>query len=114
MANLIRVPFKNNVNFSVGPEDVTPYILNVQPVIPISLNEDWNLITRTIIPIITANWQESAKEAWVIPVGGGLGRIVRIGKLPPNCHLGACWNVCTPTDGPDWQLRAQIQVMFPK
>src|SRR5262245_24923135 len=52
VADLISVPFQNNFNFSAGPNDATIYVLNVQPVIPIHLTEDWNLITRTIMPII--------------------------------------------------------------
>jgi hypothetical protein len=52
IANLISVPFQNNFNFGVGPNDATQWILDVQPVIPITLNKDWNLITRTIVPII--------------------------------------------------------------
>ena len=52
VANLISVPFQNNFNFGIGPNDTTQWVLNVQPVIPISLNKDWNLITRTIVPII--------------------------------------------------------------
>ena len=52
IANMISVPFQNNFNFGIGPNKVTQWDLNVQPVIPISLNEDWNLITRTVIPII--------------------------------------------------------------
>src|SRR5262245_56800137 len=52
VAKLISVPFQNNFNFGIGPNNICQYVLNVQPVIPISLNEDWNLITRTIMPII--------------------------------------------------------------
>ena len=52
VADLISVPFQNNFNFNTGSKDATVYILNVQPVIPIKLSEDWNLITRTIMPII--------------------------------------------------------------
>jgi hypothetical protein len=52
VANLISVPFQNNFNFGIGPNDATQWVLNVQPVIPITLNKDWNLITRTIVPII--------------------------------------------------------------
>src|SRR5271157_2300164 len=52
IANLISVPFQNNFNFGIGPNDATQWILNVQPVIPITLNKDWELITRTIMPII--------------------------------------------------------------
>jgi len=43
VANLISVPFQNNFNFGLGPNDATQWILNVQPVIPITLNKDWNL-----------------------------------------------------------------------
>jgi hypothetical protein len=52
VANLISVPFQNNFNFGIDPNDATQWVLNVQPVIPITLSKDWNLITRTIIPII--------------------------------------------------------------
>jgi hypothetical protein len=39
-------------NFNTGSKDATVYILNVQPVIPIHLTHDWNLIRRTIMPIM--------------------------------------------------------------
>jgi hypothetical protein len=52
VADLISVPFQNNFNFDAGPNDATIYNLNVQPVIPLKLTEDWNLITRIITPII--------------------------------------------------------------
>ena len=54
IAALISVPFQNNFDFGLGPSnDGFRYTLNVQPVIPISLNKDWNLISRTILPIIS-------------------------------------------------------------
>jgi ABC-type thiamine transport system ATPase subunit len=52
VGNLISVPFQNNTNFNYGPLDGTQNILNIQPVIPITLNENWNIITRTIAPLI--------------------------------------------------------------
>jgi hypothetical protein len=61
IANLISVPLQNNWDFGIGPADATKYTLNIQPVIPISITKDWNLILRTIIPVI---YQES-------PVPGG-------------------------------------------
>ena len=57
VGNLISLPFQNNTNFDVGPRDGTQNILNIQPVLPIALNDDWNLITRTIMPLI---WQPGA------------------------------------------------------
>jgi hypothetical protein len=50
VASLISVPFQNNTNFHYGPLDETQNILNIEPVIPVTLNKDWNLITRTIFP----------------------------------------------------------------
>jgi hypothetical protein len=52
VAALISVPFQNNVDFGIGANKVDRYLLNIQPVIPFSLNAQWNLISRTIAPII--------------------------------------------------------------
>jgi hypothetical protein len=53
IASLISVPFQNNFEFKLGPNnDGFKYTLNFQPVIPLSLHKDWNLITRTIVPIV--------------------------------------------------------------
>lgn len=229
LAKMISVPLQNNFNFGLGPNDATQWILNVQPIIPITLSEDWNLITRTIIPIInqpspapgvpsafglgdinpsfffspaksgkliwgvgptftfptatdsllgsgrwsagpaavaltmqghwvigalanqqwsyagwgdqdvsalliqpfinynlphgwylnsvpimTANWEANSDDRWTVPIGGGVGKIQRIGKLPVNFQLGAYWNAVKPDNGPDWQLRFQVQFMLPK
>jgi hypothetical protein len=227
---MITVPFQNNFNFGVGPDDVTQYVLDIQPVVPFTLNEDWNLITRTIIPFIsqpsagpdqpsmtglgdinptlwlspassremfwgvgaaftlptgtetqltsgkwslgpsavlmwtpgkwmigavaneqwsvagwsdekvnttfiqpmlvyhlsdgwylasvptmTANWEaELSKDRWTVPIGGGAGRVFKLGGQAMNLQLQAFHNVEKPTDGPDWQLRFQLQFLFPK
>jgi hypothetical protein len=50
IANLTSVPFQNNFDFGGGRGNAFRYTLNVQPVIPFTLNDDWNLITRTIVP----------------------------------------------------------------
>jgi hypothetical protein len=232
VANLISVPFQNNTNFNVGPQKGTQNILNVQPVIPFELNKDWNLITRTIIPVIsqpaftptqdrengigdiqftaflspaaghgtiwgvgaiaqlptntndrlgndrwglgpsavilrlekgnpwvygflvnnvwsvgssgndpgynnfllqpflnynfpgglyltsapivTADWKADSSQRWTVPLGGGVGKIFRFGRLPVNVQLSAYGNVVTPDNGADWQMRFQVQFMFPK
>ena len=53
IADMISLPFQNNTNFDVGPLEKTQDILNIQPVLPFGLNTDWNLITRTIVPLIS-------------------------------------------------------------
>jgi len=232
VGDLISVPFQNNTNFNFGPEEKTQNILNIQPVIPVSINEDWNVITRTILlvisqpelapnvssqqgigdttftaflspakpgswiwgvgpvlqlpthnnselgngnwgagpsfvvlhlehgspwvygalmnnvwalskdreggkfnngllqpfinynfksglyltssPIITVDWQAKSSDQWTVPIGGGVGKIFHFGKLPVNSQIGAYYNVKKPEFGADWQLRAQVQLMFPK
>jgi hypothetical protein len=56
VASLISVPFQENIDFGMGPDgDGVKSTLNVQPVVPISVGQDWNLILRTILPIA---WQD--------------------------------------------------------
>ena len=68
----------------------------------------------TAAPIITANWEADSGNAWTIPFGGGVGKIFKIGKQPMNGQVSAYYNVEKPESGPDWQLRAQLQFLFPK
>jgi len=53
VAALISVPFQLNYDQDIGPaDDGERWTLNIQPVVPISLNEDWNVISRTIVPLV--------------------------------------------------------------
>ena len=54
IADLISVPLQNNWDFGIGPADAMRYTVNIQPVIPVSLSTEWNLIIRTIMPVIYA------------------------------------------------------------
>jgi hypothetical protein len=47
-------------------------------------------------------------------VGGGIGKIVRLGKLPVNLSCQGFYNVESPRNGADWTLRLQMQLLFPK
>ena len=230
VATLISVPIQNNTDFGIGPDDKTKNTTNIQPVWPFEFNDDWNLITRTIIPVVsqpallpnqertfglgdttmslflspketgkivwgagpmlyfptatddmlgadkwglgisgvvltvideftigalasnvwsvagsgendinlftlqyfinynmndgwyltsapinTANWKADSDNRWTVPLGGGIGRVFKVGKLPLNGQVAAYYNVVTPDNfGADWQLRAQIQFLFPK
>lgn len=229
IASMISLPFQNNTNLNIGPNEQTQNILNIQPVWPFQINDDWNLITRTIVPVVsspdaltgegrvdgigdtsfsaffspsaaskltwgvgpvillptatedalgqdtwgagisavlltqpgnwvigslfsnvwsvgggdadinlftwqyfinynmadgwyltsapimTANWEADSDHRWTVPLGGGFGKIFRIGKQPINASLQTYYNVVTPDDyGAEWQVRAQFQFMFPK
>lgn len=233
IADMISLPLQSNTNFDVGPLDKTQEILNIQPVYPVSLNAGWNLITRTIVPVIsqpaftagqdrefglgdvqlsaflspaqasggwvwgagaiaqldtatdetlgqdawglgptavalhlgrtwvygalvnnvwsvaknadrrgvnqllvqpfinynlpdtpgryltfspvvTADWKADSGQRWVVPLGLGIGQILRFGKRPVNLQAAAYYNVERPDDAARWQLRLQVQFLFPK
>jgi hypothetical protein len=52
VADLISVPIQNNWDFGIGEAHAMKYTANIQPVIPIHITDDWNLILRTIVPVI--------------------------------------------------------------
>lgn len=90
VANLISVPFQGNYNGGIGPEeDGDQYYVNVQPVVPFTLNEDWNLISRTIVPIIS--------QDDIFPGAGsqfGLGNTTQSLFLSPSKPVnGFVWGV---------------------
>ena len=54
IANLVTVPIQVNFDNDIGPTDQgSKVFMNIQPVIPVDINEDWILITRTIVPLIS-------------------------------------------------------------
>jgi hypothetical protein len=104
-----------------GDRNVNAMLL--QPFLNYNLPAGWYLSSA---PIITANWQaDKAGSVWTVPVGGGIGKLFRLGqilplegsplaKLPINTQLQAFANVAKPEFGADWQLRFQIQFLFPR
>jgi hypothetical protein len=85
----------------------------MQPFVNYNLPNGWYL---TSSPILTADWNADHDNMWTVPVGGGVGKIVKLGgKLPLNLQLAAYYNVVTPKDfGANWQLRFQFQFLLPK
>ncbi len=87
VAALISVPFQLNYNQNIGPaDDGEQWVLNVQPVIPFSLNKDWNLISRTILPI--------ARQSDLFPGAGrqtGIGDTVQSVFLSPKAPTAGGW-----------------------
>jgi hypothetical protein len=230
VADLISVPFQDDPAFIYGPHAGTQNVLNIQPVIPIHLNDDWNLIARPITPIvyqprlapdlgpefglgniepelflspahpgkliwgvgpalylptatnktlgvnawgagpavvgltiqepwvvgvvannvwawrngqqvnemtvqyfinynlpdgwyltsqpvITADWRAPAHDKWIVPFGGGGGRLFKVGTQPINAQFQAFYNAVRPTagplTGPVWSLLFQLSLLFP-
>jgi hypothetical protein len=84
-------------------------LLTVQPFFNYNFAGGWYASTS---PIITANWQANSDQ-WTVPLGGGVGRVFKIGSQPVNASLQAYWNAIKPEGVADWTLRAQMTLLFP-
>ena len=102
----------NNI-WSVAGDSDRPDVsqLTFQPFINYNMKDGWYLVSA---PILTTNWEASGGNQWTVPLGGGFGRIFAIGEQKVNAQLQAFWNVVKPDAGPDWTLRGQFQLLFPK
>lgn len=90
VAALISVPLQSNFEFGGGPNNEGfRYLLNFQPVVPVSLNANWNLISRTIVPVIQQNDLIGTSSQ------GGLGDIVQSAFFSPKAPGpgGLIWGV---------------------
>ena len=114
--------------WSVGGDqdeaDVNSFLL--QPIINYNLANQWYL---TSVPIVTANWNAEEGNKWTVPVGGGFGKIFRIGSQAVNGSFQAFYNAEHPelniqppigglpiesTTDASWTLRFQLQLLFPR
>ena len=90
VAALISVPIQNNWDFGIGPANAMKYTVNIQPVIPIGISDDWNLIIRTIMPVI---YQEALVNNPAAPASlreshAGLGDITQSFFFSPKEPVG--------------------------
>lgn len=91
IASLVSVPFQYNYDQNIGSADEgTKSILNIQPVIPVAIGEDWNMISRTIVPVISQkNIQPAAGTQ------SGIGDVVQSLFFSPNAKSahGRTWGI---------------------
>jgi hypothetical protein len=85
VASLISVPFQMNYDFGIGPDgdEGGRFVMNVQPVIPISLNDHWNLISRTILPVIDMDSPISGDDDLT-----GIGDVLQSAFFSPKDPVG--------------------------
>jgi hypothetical protein len=95
IASMISVPFQNNLNFGVGPKDGQQNVLDIQPVVPFNLTDDWNLITRTIVPVIY--------EPYISPA---VGNTTGLGDAQVALYLSPA----TPRDSIIWGIGPVISL----
>ena len=88
VASLISVPFQSNFDFRMGTGSGWRYTLNFQPVIPFAINKRWNLISRTIVPIVH---QSGVTGPYVSQ--SGIGDVVQSIFISPNKTTPFIWGV---------------------
>jgi hypothetical protein len=114
----------NNV-FSVAGSPHRPYVnqMLLQYFINYNLKKGWYL---TSAPIITANWRSKGTgeastgndttggSVWTVPIGGGAGRIMRLGYQPVNISVNFYGNAVHPPGASSWGMRLQVALLYPK
>lgn len=104
LANLISVPFQGNYDVGFDPAEGERFLLNIQPVVPMSISEDWNLIGRIILPIISQTdvFGESGNQS-------GLGDALITAFFSPKQPTsgGIIWGV-----GPAFQIPTATDIVL--
>jgi len=92
IASMISVPFQFYYTSGQGTADGHQFVTNIQPVVPISIDEEWNLISRTILPVIGQNnvsgysgnqigLGDTLQSLWLSPVEPDYGIIWGLGVI---------------------------------
>jgi hypothetical protein len=96
-----------------GPEERSDVsLMTIQYFVNYNLPDAWYLSSS---PILSFNWNAPSSEEWTVPVGGGIGKIFKLGKLPLNGTVQSFYNF-RPEDSQTigrWSLRLQLALLFP-
>jgi hypothetical protein len=112
---LVAGVLANNVWSFAGDGGRNVNAMLIQPFVNLNLSRGWYLASS---PILTADWTAPNGKGWTVPIGGGIGRIFRLGSQPFNASLQGFWNAVRPEVqgenllGPV-TIRLQIQALFP-
>jgi len=90
-------------------EDVNS--MTISPFVYYNFPNRWYAVSS---PIIRAAWTADSEDHWIVPIGGGVGKIFEIGKQKMNASAQAFYNVEQTVAIADWSLRLQFQFLFPK
>ncbi|MFC1681572.1 neuromedin U [Pseudomonadota bacterium] len=82
-----------------------------QPWVNYNLDKGWFLLSNLLI---VANWEADSDNRWTLPLGGGIGRVFKIGNQGINSRLEAYYNIEQPQGAPEWTLRFTWQFLFPR
>jgi opacity protein-like surface antigen len=102
-----------NNQWSVGGDPLRPAVNEflAQPFVNYNMAHGWFLTTS---PVITANWLAAPGQQWIVPIGGGIGRVFKIGDQPVSAFISGYYNAIRPDGAPNWQLRTELSLLFPE
>ncbi|MDJ0840875.1 MAG: hypothetical protein QNK37_30465 [Acidobacteriota bacterium] len=86
-------------------------LFTLQPFVNYNFDKGWYLTTS---PIMTHNAETPSGQRWTVPLGGGMGRVFRIGTQAVNAQGHVYYNIEKPDIPGDWTVRLQFQLMFPR
>lgn len=92
-----------------GRAEVSSFLL--EPFVNYNLPDGWYLVTDMVL---TANWYAESGQQWTVPLGGGAGKLFKIGNQAMNTRVEVYANVAKPDGAPDWSLSWTLQFLFPK
>lgn len=103
----------SNVWSVAGVDGSRPSVnrMSLQYFVSYILKDDWYLSSS---PTLSADWTASRGNQWLVPVGGGIGKLVLFGTKPVDFFAGFYGNVVKPDGGPSWQMLLQMTLLFPK
>jgi len=101
-----------NNQWSVGGDPNRNFVNTflAQPFINYNFPGGWYLDTA---PIFTANWTAPPDQQWTVPLGGGIGRVFKIGDQAVNAKLTFYDNIVRPAGTADWQVQFEFTFLFP-
>jgi hypothetical protein len=82
----------NNVWRLENTEDLNAFLF--QYFVNFNLPQGWYLVSA---PIISADWNTSQSQRWIVPFGRGVGKLLKVGKLPVNANTQVYYNVEKPS-----------------
>ena len=98
----------NQIN-TFGDASTSKFFINY--FINYNLPKAWYIVSA---PIVTANWKADDGQKWLVPFGGGIGKVVKLGgKIPLSMQIQVFYNAIKPDTFGDWGTRFQLHFMFP-
>ena len=91
-----------------GAENVNEF--NLQYYVTYQFPSGWFAISNLVIE---ADWGASSGDRWTVPLGGGIGKLVNIGRQPAALYVQAFYNVAAPTDAANWGIIIGFELIFP-